>query len=534
MILRVVIAWALMAAAAYSKEEVKLGERLGRPPEIVHRDLMLIRHYRANLQDFYDHFFIKPSWLYAPITGFQRRSIAMMHSGAPRVFTIRPREHMKTTDSRIYSAAMVALGLEPFIVGVAASDENNYNNMDAMFGVFTGPDFAAVQQLASYFYGPELPTKSGTTIEFGSKGWKRCRVEFRSILGNMLGMNNVDVGGRPSLILPDDIMPPNAYFSRAIRRQIGMRMLGVIDPLGRKGARIVGNGTPMDAADFIGRKICGELGGYVITPPEDRAAYNRETGAVLWPERWTFEELEKKRQEFIKEEGGEELFERYFMCSVVSAERKPLASKPIYRYNPDEGYAAFPFHMNRVFVIDFSLRVGADDATLYLLGMDPEENVLMLDGAKSNTWDDDRLLSEGLGMVKRWKPNKIVIQRNTDSITFIRTFDKFLRDNGESCEIEQPNAAGDGSKNSRIIGQLQWRLKARKIQAPVGAEWGDWFDRQANDFEHDNDDNQDDVIDGVSLGTKYLTKPEPIAKPKSKLDEYIERMERMRDDEDDS
>lgn len=526
MIRRVLIALVLMAAV-YTDAERALSVKLQRPVEEVHRDLRLIAHYRANIHDFFDDFFVQPGWLYGPLADFERRCVTLMHTGGPRVFIVQARGHNKTTRSRIYQCAMIALGLEPYIVTVAASSENNKSNQDAVLEVFTAEKFAKVQRLASYFHGLTPPESRDGLIEFAGG---KYRSEFRPILGNMLGMNHPKAGGRPSLILPDDIMPPTAYFSRAVRRQIDMRMTGVIEPIGRKGFRIVGNGTPMDAEDFVGRKVRGNLGGYVLNDPKDRAAIDPTTGKVLWEARWTREALEAEQAKMVRDGMGA-MYDRYYLCSVDTTENKPLASKPIHRYQPDEGAAAFPYHLYRLLAIDFSLRVGKDNTAIGELGMTPDEDVLLLNGAMSNTWDDDRLYAEVIGMIRARPPHGVLIAENTDSITFIRELTKKLKDAGLSVTLITPKASSFGNKNAHIIGQLQYRLKHGKIKAPQGAIWGQWFDSQAGNFEYDNEDNDDDFIDMVATGCAYLKKPEPMPKAKSKLDLYVERMERMRDDE---
>lgn len=504
----------------YADSVAELSRRLQRPTRVVENELRLIAYYRRNIVRFINDYFVIEGWLYHALNKYQTDMITRMHTGGARVCEVVPRGHLKTTLARAYAAAMIALGLERYTVVIAVSDGNNDGNIEAIKDVFDAEHFEPVQRLAHYFYGVGTFKASGNLLTFG-EGRHKALAEFRTLMGEMRGMNKVKAGGRPSLVIGDDIVHSDSYDSRAIRKRALRRFISMVEPLGKKGARILVNGTALHEHDIIGMIRSGKFSGYRVTPIEQQRSYDPDTGSVLFPERWTLAELLAERKRY-EDAGLGHLFRCEFMNDTKEPVRFPLQGMPLPRF--DEATIT-PWLYNRVIVVDHAHGAARDYFVIMELAMDQHGTVYLLQLRRSNTWTVAQRRAELVAAIRTRTPHKLIMEDTSESRTFIDTFEtEVIPAEHLPVAVTRVYPHERGSKSQHIVGRLQPKMLAGTIQATP--EIAALFDAEASAYDYDADDNVDDIMDTAATGIRALTPADPIAKPQTDIDRLITKRRR--------
>ncbi len=498
----------------------ELSRRLSRPPHVVRYELKLREFYSHNIVTCINDNFVVEGWLHHQLSGYQVDMITRMHTGGLRVCEVVPRGHLKTTLARAYAAVCIALGIERYTVVIAVSDGNNEGNIEAVKDVFESEDFAPLQRLAHYSYGTDMMRASGNVLTFGS-GRRRAIAEFRTLMGEMRGMNKVKAGGRPSLVIGDDIVHSDSYDSRAIRKRALRRFISMVEPLGKKGARILVNGTALHENDIIGMIRSGKFSGYRVTPPAQQSAYNPKTGAVLFPERWTLAELLAERKRY-EDAGLGHLFRCEFMNDTKEPVRFPLQGMPLPRVDIT---TITPWLYTRVIVVDHAHGAKRDYFVILEMAMDHNGNVYLLQMRRSNQWNVAQRRAELVSAIRLRTPHKLIMEDTSESRTFIDTFEsEVIEAEKLPVTMHRVYPSDRGSKTQHIVGRLQPRLIAKTIHAVP--EIAEAFDTEAANYDYDSDENVDDIMDTAATGIKELTPAEPPRREQTEIERLIAKRRR--------
>ena len=189
-----------------------------------------------------------------------------------------------------------------------------------------------------------------------------------------------------------------------------------------------------------------------------------------------------------------------------SSETNPFLSYTIgpKRYIEPDAYN--PEHMHRVISIDPSQCVGADNFVMVEQGRDYSGDTHLIDVYSTNKAPLNERLDKVLQFVKRRRPNFLVIERNTDSITFIEVLQLYLKSNDVHIEIEEPTAASRGKKEDYIVNWLQPVLQSGVYYCNLSTIL-DTIHSRLYSFSVDSTTNDDDELDAIASGLRYLKTP---------------------------
>lgn len=450
-------------------DQIKLlAERSGHHPDDVERDLPIIQRVLTDKKWAINQFYVLGDpWLWTPLVGFQEGIVNRLECGHPKVCEVLPRGHAKTTlITRSWASLNSGMGVEPFTVIYSLTEEGREGNLEAMEMVATDPDFEPLQWLFHYAHGPEIATRKDGRIHWGNG----AITEFRSLLGESRGLNRPSAGGRPSLILLDDVIPSDAMDSETIRRKIVQRYLSMIRPMGRKGSRIVIVGTVMDIEDLIGMIITQRMKGFLVTPVQHRRAYDPQTRKVLFPEKHTYAELMQTFQNEYVSTGNVRLWKREQLNDPSGDETHPFTkyahNLPVFRLS---NMRHSMLMMDRTLGIDNAHGAGRDYFVCMEYWRGPDGRRFIPDAVISNTMDMATRLHTVLRFIMRRRPQRIVIEKTSESWDFIEALKKYLSDHGVHINIETPTAGGAQSraKNNRIYGWNQPLLEEGYLHVPI-------------------------------------------------------------------
>lgn len=479
---------------------IELAKSLNRDKNIVLQDLKFIKSIKKDLKLAYNKFFILgDGWLKHPLNDFQIGVVDRLCTPVPWQGEILPRFHTKTLlAARIDVALRAMLGLEKYQVVISLTEDNYIGNLEAIMNVVQDSQFRGLQWLANYIHGPKIAKKRGNIIHFGNG----CIIEFRSLLGEMRGINKAIAGGRPSRVVLDDIMPTEAAWSETMRSRIIDRYLSMVVPLGKDGSKVIVVGTIMHRDDLINMIATGKIGGYIVTPPEHRAAYNEMTQEVLFKERWTYTDIMKLKKEQYDAVGKSHLFRREMLNDPSESDTHPFAALPVKRFMKA---SILPSRLFRVVGVDHAHGMGRDFFVIAEYGMDFDGNVYSLNVRRDQSWDINRRMFELIGVLKHRTPHLLVIQDTTESKSFIEVVTAKFKQENIHVPLLTPHPKG--SKNMHILNYIQPRLLDGSLLFPEGEPWGDWFDSEAANFDLTSTKNVDDFLDVTSTIIQELKPP---------------------------
>lgn len=478
-----------------------LAKSLNRDPKQVCIDIENIKAIRANPKIAYNKFFtVGGAWLHHELNEFQDGVVTRLMEGHEKQCEILPRGHTKTTlVGRIWTILQATFFPEnPYIMIFSLGQDNYHSNLNAVYNAFTSPQFASLQWLAAYYHGENIATKQGAIIRMGSG----AKIEFKSLLSEARGANDAEAEGRPKLIILDDIIPTEAAWSSTMRKRIEDRYLSMVRPMGADGCQFIMTGTTVDRDDIIGKVSRGVWTGWEVTPPEHRKAFDKHTKAVLFPERYTYEDLQDIQKEYDELNKGY-LFGREYLNDTSEVESYPLSS---YKVPIADWTTVNPLAMHRVISIDHAHGAGRDYFVALELGQKGYKSYI-LQMQRSNTWRLHERYEAVLRMLTTRKPQLLAIEDTSESRSFIEGLTEWLAQKGVYIKTERPSASARGNKEQFIHGQLEPRLQQQAIIAG-SAEIAKVLHSELAGFNLEARDNLDDTIDCLASGVRFLKEPD--------------------------
>lgn len=165
--------------------------------------------------------------------------------------------------------------------------------------------------------------------------------------------------------------------------------------------------------------------------------------------------------------------------------------------------------MHRVISIDYSTCVGRDYFVMAEQGRDFQGDTHLIDLYRTKDASIDERLAKVAEWIKRRRPEVLVIERNTDSITFIDVLQRYLREEDIRIKIEDPSASSRGNKESYIVNWLQPIFNDNAYHC-ISPTYSDIIRTEMNNFSLDSKSNADDTLDAIASGVRYLRTPEPV------------------------
>jgi len=239
-------------------------------------------------------------------------------------------------------------------------------------------------------------------------------------------------GAHPYWIVVDDGLKDNVIYSSLQRQKSIDYFHSVIMNMLVPGGQIIVVGTPFHAADLYGdlkSKSCfntkNKKGWFVIEYP---AIF--PDGRILWPQRWSFNDLMDK-----KTTQGNIIFSRENLCRPITNEASIFPLKVLERsllrmenYVLVRNRDDFPMKFTKVVVgCDFAIsaNVGSDYTVFSVWGVDDSNGERWLIGFyrdRGKTFHEQMQMLKGINV--RFRPDTMVMEQNTFQQIFVQESDK--------------------------------------------------------------------------------------------------------------
>mgnify|MGYP001579592021 CR=1 FL=1 len=341
-----------------------------------------------------------------------------------------------------------------------------------------------------------------------SFGWSDGLLEFPngSSIG-AFGFNSSYRGRHPRVCIIDD--PSKDYAGMPIEEQEKF-LLSVIEPAVGPKNQILVMGTPVEYDDLLERL-------------DNHPAYTSfkypaiKDGKPLWPERYTMADLEQARIN-AKHDW---IFVREYLLERTDADTAVFKGSLIKFSNH------YPQELYKVMAIDPAITTGGDATAYVIMGMDPLDNIWVLEGVELRTNEVTEIIQKIFDLQEKWNVEVVGIE----AIGFQRILKYWLDEemnkrNKHFPVIDIKHERTMGSKESRIL-ELEPFLKSGKMFFTFDAKN---VADQLKKFNPKSKRNRDDLADSAQMCTTLLQRPEQTEKepPEDCYDNLVSKLDRKK------
>lgn len=498
----------------------RLSQSTGRPIAVVERDMKILRKMKYDPAYFAKVCFTKgEGWLYEPgtLAGFQEEVYDLIGQGHEKTLVLWPRGHMKTTlISKVYVIHQILFKHAEYVALFSSTERNKRGVATNHRQVFLDSmKFEELHYFLPYLIqGDKMIIKANETELVLGNG---TRIEYVAISGENRGLSSA---GRPDLVVMDDIISSDAAYSETVRDHITNTWFSVIRFIGRDGCRFLGVGTVLHKDDLWSKISDGRIGGWYhvrLRAYDPDVEEEERDKTVLWPERWSWAKLKRVYEEEYVADNKEYLWQREMLNDPATNQTNPFidASFSHYSINPADSRVIYggelisPGTMHRVIAVDHSQGTGNDDFVVLELGTDHRGVSYVLDAFVSN----DATVTERIRAIKRMmfrrSPHKLVVERTTESMTFIDVLKSELRRAGFEVRIEEPTPQKFGAKNDRVTDRLLPKYDDGRLIHEAKSDFSVKLEDQLHRFDKTRKNNRDDIVDCLAWCVIFSKAPLP-------------------------
>jgi hypothetical protein len=273
-------------------------------------------------------------------------------------------------------------------------------------------------------------------------------------------------GGHPVFIVCDDILNDETAFSETVRTKEIDYFYNAVTNMIVPGGQIVVVGTPFHNQDLYGD--LKKNAGYTV---REYPAL-RPDGTALWPERYSLELLEQKKEEIKALR-----FAREFMCQAV-VDMSSLFPLTMFKGDPVEqmnvklgmGWKWWEKHgvTKRFIGVDFALstETGLDYTVLFVIGVDKMGNRWVIDIIRDRGLAFGEQKSKIVDAARKYNPQMIFVESNQAQKIF---GDELIRET--DLPIRHYVTGSEKHSLEKGLPALRVLLENRKVRIPRGDEY---------------------------------------------------------------
>lgn len=288
-------------------------------------------------------------------------------------------------------------------------------NPDDEIQIFSKTDKLAVRILdrikKRISRNPYLEYLGGKGADFWSKTEIRCS-NGATIYAQ--GFWSAIRGGHPKLIILDDVIDSQVIYSDEQNEKAKERLASEILPMAEPETQIIMVGTLQREDDIYGAVNSGEW----LSKTYD-AIVDEEKKLTLFPEKWNWEKLMKRKEEITSLKGEKWFFKEYRNLPMQLLGE--IIKKEWIRW-----YEVLPENLRVYMGVDMSVGKELDRgdfSAFVIFGVAPNGNIYILDIYRDRI-DFPTRLKKVVELANKWKPLKIRIEANTfqaDSVQVLKS-----------------------------------------------------------------------------------------------------------------
>jgi predicted phage terminase large subunit-like protein len=418
-----------------------------------------------------------------PTPPFHRAAWALYASQVPAALVVAPRDHAKSTGlTTDYVLAESLFRTADYIIIIGSTEEGAAEQLGNIVEELTEND-----DIIREFGVAKFLRTAATDVICEMRDGHRFRIIAKGAEQRIRG--RLWKGKRPNLLVCDD-MEDDEQVENADRRAKFRRWFfrAAKQALGKQG-RIRVHGTILHEDSLLNRLRKNKT--WVHQFYKAHESFD-DFSNILWPERWTEEQLRARRQEFI-EDGDAAGYSQEFLNDPQDNSIAYLKAGDFLPMS-EEDHAA-----EKVFCAAADFAVSKKDKanrTAFVVGGKSVNNNLNVVDVRVDRWDAAEWIEEMFSIQLRWNPEVFwvedgVIWKAVRSMVYREMQLRDIRIN-----IEARPSITDKATRGR---SLQRRMRAGQCRFDKAAEWYPGYEQEMRKFTGTSDALLDDQFDATAL-----------------------------------
>ena len=378
--------------------------------------------------------------------------------GKRKIVVAAPRGHAKTTVLMIMVLWAVCYRMRKYILLVSDSEDQSKLQLDAVKAELESNEILRrlYGDLVGRYWGLEaIETSTGIRIQCRGAGQRIRGLKYRN--------------QRPDAILCDDLMSDELVETEERRTKLKRWFFGALLPAGSPDVVICVVGTILHEADLLSELL--EIGvGWI-----KRRYACEETGVVLWPQRYSKDDLDEIRAEY-EEKGELSLFFREYYNQIVGNEQCPFQKEQFQHLTEKEYDEKFKNSYVLTYItVDpaYTTQSKADYTAFCVVSLDNTRKWYVRRIMRGR-WPQSQIIEILFDLVELYKPLLVGMQKQDWTRVFKAPVMEEQRRRNKFFAVREtqtysPNTKGLANKTSRI-GRLASYYKARAIYHVTGSQ----------------------------------------------------------------
>jgi hypothetical protein len=408
----------------------------------------------AELVESFSGIFLSPRYdMPRPTPDFHRRAWAEYCSSYSQVVCVAPRDHAKSTALTFdYILAETLFRRSSYVILIGSTEENAAEQLSNIVEEIREND-----DLRAEFGISEIERDSRTDLIVRMDDGQRWRVLARGAEQKIRGkMWN---GKRPDLVVCDDMEDDEQVENRDRRSKFRRWFFRAAKQALSKKGRIRVHGTILHEDSLLSRLLKNKIWRSLFFKAHQGFD---DFSEMLWPERWTEDDLRQRRQEFI-EDGDAAGYSQEFLNDPFDNSEAFLRRDdfiPMSDLDYDEpkilGAAA-----------DFAVsKADLANRTSFTVGGKCERNLLHFLDFRAGRWDTTEWIDEMFSIQRRWEPETFwveggVIWKSIEKVIYeeMRRRNLFLNIQVVT-PVKDKAARGTSLRKRHRAGATRWNTRA--------------------------------------------------------------------------
>lgn len=441
-----------------------------------------------------------------PTAEFHRKAWALYGSDVKSCLVIAPRDHAKSTALTFsYVLAEVLFRRSRYVILVGSTEEMAKEQLTNISEeLHTNEDLVRDFKIKSF----TCDSQTDIIVECVD-GWKfriLCRGAEQRIRGRLwLGM-------RPDLLICDDMEDDEQVENIARRIKFRKWFFRACKQSLSKRGRIRVHGTVLHDDSLLSRLRKNRVWQHQFYKAHE--AFDDFTN-ILWPERWTKEELLLKRQEFIDDNDAagysQEILNDPIDITTAFIRREDMLPMT------DSDYS-----MNKVFAVGCDFAVSKSEMsnrTSFTVGGADTQGIVYIVDQHIGHWDTEEWMEELFTVYNQWHPEYMFVEDGVIWKAVEPTLNKEMRKRRLFLPIVAIMPVKDKATRGRAY---QKRSRAKAMHYDKEASWYPGYETEILKFTGRKEDIADDAFDSTAILLKGLDSVADVEDDDFEDDEEIE------------
>lgn len=313
-------------------------------------------------------------------------------------------------------------------------------------------------------------------------------------------------GSRPDLIIGDDLESDEAVMSGDRREKFRRWFYGALLPSRAAGGKIIVVGTILHMDSLLERLMQPPMGSKMIyealkSYPDVKKGYwksvkykahNDDFSKVLWPEKFSVEELKALRQSFY-DQGLPDVYSREYLNYPIDENTAYFRRDDFLPLKPEDD----EHHLVYYAAIDFAVSTHdrADYTVIAIVGVD-NTGVILVKDIRRGRWDAAEIINEMFTVQRRYKPELFTVEKGTIEKAIGPFLKREMMQRNVYLNLNPLAPTKDKMSRARSI---QARMRSGGIRFDKDASWYPALEDEMVRFPKDRHDDQVDALAWIGL-----------------------------------